>query len=171
MSMAAEVATLLPRARFVIVGDGPLRGDLEAQAASLGVANKVLFTGARRDIPELLSAMDIFVMPSLYEGGPITVLEAMAMGKPVVSTPVGMVPDAIENGVSGSLVPAAQSGPITQAVLGLLTHPDLAAQLGRQARAVVTERFSPDAMVDGVVAVYDEVAPARRKFRLLARAA
>jgi glycosyltransferase involved in cell wall biosynthesis len=158
LDMAADVSAAWPAATFLIVGDGPLRPELEAQAASLGIAERVLFTGTRGDIPELLAAMDIFVMPSLFEGGPITVLEAMAMGKPVVSTPVGMVPDAIEHDTSGLLVTAAQSQPITQAVLRLLENPTLADELGRNARGVVTERFSPAAMVDGVVAVYNDVA-------------
>jgi glycosyltransferase involved in cell wall biosynthesis len=157
VDMASVVVAAYPAARFVMVGDGPLRSELEAQAASLGILDRVVFTGARRDIPELLAAMDVFVMPSLYEGGPITVLEAMALAKPVVATPVGMVPEAITDGVSGLIVPPADSGALSRAVLSLLSDPELATRLGRNGRQVVTARFSPDALVDGVVDVYRSV--------------
>jgi glycosyltransferase involved in cell wall biosynthesis len=157
LDMAAAVGARFADAAFVIVGDGPLRGELEAQAASLGIADRVVFTGARTDIPRLLAAMNVFVMPSLYEGGPITVLEAMAMAKPVVATPVGMVPDAITDGSSGLLVPLADAAALTQAVSQLLGDPDLAGRIGREGREVVSQRFSPDAMVNGVAAVYAEL--------------
>src|SRR5262249_13382864 len=93
LEMVASVLQALPDARFVTVGDGSLRPRLEQQAVELGVSGAVKFLGARPDVPRLLCAMDVFVMPSLYEAGPYTVLEALAMRRPVVSTPVGLVPE------------------------------------------------------------------------------
>jgi glycosyltransferase involved in cell wall biosynthesis len=158
LDMAADVAADNPQARFLVVGDGELRPDLEAQARRLGIQSSVVFTGERRDIPRLLAAMRIFVMPSLYEGGPYTVLEAMAMTKPVVATPVGLVPDVVDHRETGLLVPVANSAALTDAVLELLSDAELAQRLATRGREAVIERFSLDAMIAGVTAVYREVA-------------
>jgi glycosyltransferase involved in cell wall biosynthesis len=158
LEMAALVGREVPQARFVIVGDGSLRGDLERQARNAGIAERVIFTGQRADVPALLAAMDVFVMPSLYEGGPYTVLEAMAMGKAVVSTPVGLVPDAVEPGVSGLLVPLADGAALAGAVRRLLDDPQRAARMGACGQEVVRQRFSLRAMLDGVTDVYRRVA-------------
>src|SRR5262249_19207856 len=93
IDMAAQVARSHPAARFLVVGDGSLRGQLEQQAASLGIADRVVFTGERKDVARLLAAMDIFAIPSLYEACQYSLLEAMAMGKAVVATPAGVAPD------------------------------------------------------------------------------
>jgi glycosyltransferase involved in cell wall biosynthesis len=158
LDMAADVAAVNPRARFLVVGDGALRPELEQQARRLGIESAVVFTGDRRDIPRLLAAMRIFVMPSLYEGGPYTVLEAMAMVKPVVATPVGLVPDVVDHRTTGLLVPIADSAAMTKAVLELLADADLARRLAERGRQAVVERFSLDAMIAGVTAIYHEVA-------------
>ncbi|MGH2355436.1 MAG: glycosyltransferase family 4 protein [Chloroflexota bacterium] len=157
LEMAAAVARVYPMARFLIVGDGSLRAALERQAEEFCIADRVVFTGARRDIPRLLAAMQVFVMPSLYEGGPYTVLEAMAMAKPVVATPVGLVPDVITDGATGYLAPVADSAALADAVLRLLSDDALAGRLGRAGREVVAARFSLDAMVDGVADLYRQV--------------
>ena len=124
----------------------------------MGIGPRVIFTGERRDIPELLAAMRVFVMPSLYEGGPYTVLEAMAMAKPVVATPVGLVPDVVHDGVTGRLVPIADSAALARAVLELLASDETARRLAERGRAAVVEHFSLDAMIDGVAAIYRDVA-------------
>ena len=98
--MAALVAPHAPRARFLVVGDGAPRSALEAQAGRPGVADRVTFAGARDDVWRLLRAFDVFVMPSLSEGGPYTVAEAMAR-TPTVATPVGFVPELICDGEQG----------------------------------------------------------------------
>ena len=157
LQMAASLATNHPRARFLLAGDGPLRSELEAEARELGIADRVFFTGDRRDIPRVLSAMTVFVMPSLYEGGPYTVLEAMGCGVPTVSTPVGLVPDAIVHGESGFLVPPADAAALATAVRRLLADPGLRQRFARNGRAVVEQRFSAAAMVEGVVEVYRDV--------------
>jgi glycosyltransferase involved in cell wall biosynthesis len=97
-------------------------------------------------------------MPSLYEGGPYTVLEAMAMVKPVVATPVGLVPDVVDHRETGLLVPIADSAALTEAVLELLSDAELAQRLAERGRQAVVERFSLDAMIAGITAVYREVA-------------
>jgi glycosyltransferase involved in cell wall biosynthesis len=158
LEMAATVARAYPLARFLVVGDGSLRSALEAQAAAQGIADQVTFTGERHDVPALLAAMDVFVMPSLYEGGPYTVLEAMAMAKPVVSTRVGLVPDAIQTDISGLVVPPGDTPALSAAVLRLLDDPQLAQRLARAGYEVVRRRFSLDAMLDGMIEVYRSVA-------------
>lgn len=158
LDMAADVAAANRMARFLVVGDGGLRPDLEQQARRLGIESSVVFTGERRDIPRLLAAMQVFVMPSLFEGGPYTVLEAMAMMKPVVATPVGLVPDVVDHRATGLLVPIADRMALTTAVLELLADAELAHGLAERGRQVVVERFSLDAMIAGVTAVYREVA-------------
>jgi glycosyltransferase involved in cell wall biosynthesis len=105
--------------------------------------------------------MDVFVMPSHWEGGPITVLEAMAMGRPVVATAVGMVPEVVCDGENGILVPPAQPEALTAAVRSLLEHPATATSLGRRARETALASFSRKAMVDRVAAVYDFVLSAK----------
>jgi glycosyltransferase involved in cell wall biosynthesis len=152
------VAQAHPTARFLIVGDGPLRPALEREAEELGIGDQVVFTGERQDIPRLLAAMRVFVMPSLWEGGPYTVLEAMAMAKPVVATPVGLVPDAVEDHSTGLLAPIADSAALARGVLELLGDELLAARLAQRGRERVVARFSLEAMIDGVVEVYREVA-------------
>lgn len=160
IEMAAEVARERPAARFVVVGDGELRADLQRQARALGVGGKMIFTGERRDIPRLLAAMQVFVMPSLYEAGPYTLLEAMATARPVVTTSTGLAPEVVEHGRSGLLVPLADSRALSLAVVKILRDDRLAWRLGQHGRQRVAERFSLDAMVDGLVAVYGSAAGA-----------
>ena len=103
---APTVVAKCPEVRFVIVGDGPERPLLEAEAGRLGVDAHFHFAGHRADVGELLPAFDLFVLPSLREGLPFAVLEAMSAGLPVVATRVGGVPEAVAEGVTGLLVPA-----------------------------------------------------------------
>jgi glycosyltransferase involved in cell wall biosynthesis len=102
----AATARAQPNARLAIVGDGELRRQLEAQAAELGIATRVRFLGIRRDVPDALAASDVFVLASNYEGHPLSVMEAMAAGLPVVATAVGGIPELVKQGESGLLVPA-----------------------------------------------------------------
>jgi glycosyltransferase involved in cell wall biosynthesis len=140
--------------RFLIAGDGDLRLELESQAAAAGLGTRVAFVGARSDVHQVLAAMDIFVMPSRWEGGPITLLEAMAMARPVVATDVGMVPDVIKDGEDGLIVPPGAPNALTAAARRLLEQPDAAATMGRRARETVLRFFSREVMVERVAAVY-----------------
>ncbi len=159
MTFFAEMAGLLaprfPQARFLIVGDGPTRAALEEQITALGIAERVHITGWRTDIPDLLAAMDIFVMPALVEGGPTTVLEAMAMAKPTVSTRVGMVPEVMEHGRSGLIVEPGNAQALAEAVATLLTDESLRRRLGENAREVAKARFSVETMVERYLALFE----------------
>jgi glycosyltransferase involved in cell wall biosynthesis len=154
LEMAARVADQRPQARFVIVGDGPLRQGLESRAAELGVASRLLFLGERQDIPELLAALDIVVMPSFWEGGPYTVIEAMAMERPVVTTNVGMVPDVVRSGEHALVVEPGDAVALATNVLRLLDDPPLRDRLAAAGRQLAVERFSEERLVEGVLAVY-----------------
>lgn len=158
LEMAAEVVSHAPRTRFLVVGDGPLRPALERQATDLGIGSHVVFAGARSDVPRLLAAMRVFVMPSLYEGGPYTVLEAMAMSRPVIATSVGLVPDVVQDHATGLIVPIADSSALARAVLELLADEDLARRLAASGREAVVARFSLDAMIAGMSRIYRDVA-------------
>jgi len=166
IDMVAEVAPAWPEARFLVVGDGALRGELEAQARRLGVAERVIFTGERKDIPRLLAAMRVFVIPSLYEACQYSLLEAMAMGNAVVATPAGVAPDVVFDRQTGLLVPLADSAAMAQAVLELRDQA-LVERLGLAAHQLMASHFSVDAMVDNIQRVYAEGAPSAPQGRLL----
>jgi glycosyltransferase involved in cell wall biosynthesis len=155
VDMAASVLAEWPAARFLIVGDGALRGDLERQSLHLGIAERVIFTGERKDIPRLLAAMRVFVIPSLYEACQYSLLEAMAMGKAVVATPAGVAPDVVEDHRTGLLVPLANSAAMARAVLELRDD-ELVKRLGAAAYRLIASAFSVDAMVDNIQRVYDD---------------
>jgi len=157
IDMAGEVARAHPQTRFLIVGDGHLRPRLEAQAADLGLAGRIIFTGWRSNVPELVAAMDVFVMPSLFEGGPTTVLEAMAMRKPVVATNVGMVPEVIEHGRTGLVVPPGDAPALAAGVMQLLSDDDARCRMAEAARAHALQDFSIDRMVERYLATFAEV--------------
>jgi glycosyltransferase involved in cell wall biosynthesis len=154
LEMAATVSCVYADARFLVVGDGWLRPKLERLARELGVHQRVLFVGERRDIPDLLSAMTVFVMSSLYEGGPYTVLEAMAAARPVVATPVGLVPDLIRDGETGLIAPIGDSYGLAHAVLRLLEDAPLRERVRSAGYEAVRARYGADRMVDGVLEVY-----------------
>jgi glycosyltransferase involved in cell wall biosynthesis len=168
LEMAARLAPAAPEARFLIVGDGVLRPMLEQRATELGIRDRVTFTGWRTDIPRVLAGIDIFVMPSLFEGGPTTVLEAMAMAKPVVASNVGMVPEVIDHGRSGLIVAPGDAVAMAQAVSTLLWDETLRMQMGQNARSTAERDFSIDIMVDRYLQVFAR-AQAERSRHLLRR--
>jgi len=154
---AAQVAACKPQARFVIVGDGLLRRDLRAEAESLGIGDRVVFTGWRRDLPRIYADLDVLVVSSNNEGTPVSVIEAMAAGCPVVATRVGGLPDLIVDGVNGVLVPPGDAGALAEGVLGLLREPHTAARMAEHARAVVRERFNAGRLVKDMESLYLEL--------------
>jgi len=157
ISAAAIVAQRRPDVRFLIVGEGSLRPQLEAQAHAVGLGPKIVFAGHRSDVPQLLAAMAVFASPSLYEACQYNLLEAMAEGRPVVTTPTGVAPEVVADGRSGRLVPIADSAAMANAIVGVLADPDASA-MGRRAREVIAAHYSVDAMVDGIVGIYRDVA-------------
>ena len=133
---------------------GAYERELEARAAELGVRDRVVFTGYRDDVPALLAAAAVFVLPSSAEGLPLTVLEAMAAGRPVVATRVGGTPEAVVDGETGLLVPAGDVAALARALDGLLADPERASRMGEAGRGRVAERFSAAAMSERVLATY-----------------
>lgn len=149
-----EVLRRHPRARLVLVGEGPLRAPLEQQAARLGVLPGIVFTGFRTDVPAVMGAMDVVVLPSLYEGLPLVLIEALAMARPVVATAVDGSVDVVEDGVSGILVPPADPAALAKGLLQLLDDPALARRLGEAGRRSTLQRFTLDRQIAESAALY-----------------
>jgi len=146
-----------PNARLILVGDGVLRGELETQVTSLGLAGRVRFLGLRSDIPEVLGASDVFVLSSDFEGNPLSVLEAMAAGLPTVSTAVGGVPSLVENGTSGLLVQHGDARGLSSAMESLLVDRKLRQAMGSAAARRARESFDVANMVRAYEEVYDSL--------------
>ena len=151
------------RPQIVIVGDGPLREQLQAQAQSLGVADSVRFVGIVADVRPSLAAMDVFVLPSHAEGMSNALMEAMAAARPVVATAVGGNTEVVVDGKTGVLIPPADPAAIADAIAALLRDPDRAAGLGAAAREFVTRRFGARARVAELEQLYEERLALRRR--------
>ena len=152
-----QVLAQFPQACFVIIGDGPLLGELRQMTSKLGISLRVVFLGAREDVPECLAALDLFVLPSLNEGMGRVLLEAMAVGCPVVATRVGGIPDIVADGTTGLLVPPRDERALAEAILTLLRDRSRRAAYGEAARRHVDGRFDVETMVRSVERLYDEV--------------
>lgn len=157
VAAARAVAGVLPEARFLVVGDGPLRPRVQEAVEREGLAGVVIMTGERPDIPELLATMDVVVLTSRWEGMPMVVLEAMASARPVVAPRLGGLTEVIEDGVTGRLTPPGDERTIAEAVIALLRDAPARRRMGEQGRARVRERFSLERMVAQTLAVYREV--------------
>jgi glycosyltransferase involved in cell wall biosynthesis len=149
LEMARRVMRQLPTARFLIVGDGLQRAALEQRTAELGLESNVLFVGSRDDVPRLLAAMDVFALTSHIEANPISILEAMSVGRPVVATNVGSIHEAVIDSVTGNLVPSGDAAQLTERVLSLLTDEPRRLEMGAAARLSVVEHWSIESMVSG----------------------
>jgi len=154
LEAAARVSPLLPNLRFLVVGDGPLREELETLAEHLDLDRHVRFLGFRSDARALVELLDVLVVPSLSEGTPLVVLEAMAAGIPVVASAVGGIPDQIRHEREGLLVPPGDSTALGDALLGLLRNPAHARRLGEAGRRRWASEFNHATMVGRVEAVY-----------------
>jgi len=185
LEAAVIVARRFPHARFVIVGGGTFvkngrseprdyRRELETMAERLGLASRVVFTGARSDVADVLSQVAVSVLPSLSEGVSNTVLESMAAGVPVVATRVGGIPEAVEDGTSGLLVPPRDPAALAHAIGCVLEDRDLARRLGQAGHERVARHFDLDSVVRQTEALYASLlergrAPARWPARLRRR--
>ncbi len=143
-----------PKAALLIVGDGEERAGLSALAQELGIDDSVVFLGSRRDIPELLAAMDIVVLPSFEEGLPLSLLEAMAAAKPIVATDVGAVSTVIRDNQTGLLVPPRDAGAITGALIRMLSDVKLQRALSTAAQALAVDRYSLDRTAEAYQGIY-----------------
>ena len=147
VTAAALVLEQHPDAYFMMVGDGPLRGDVEALAQELGIADRLVLTGLRRDIPELMAAFDLFTLSSLWEGLPRVLPQAMATGLPIVATAVDGSSEVIEQGVNGLLTPPGEPDRLADAIASLLGDRERMSQMGALNRERV-EAFSATRMVE-----------------------
>jgi len=149
------VAIAVPELLLLVAGEGDQLGPLQKEASALGIEGNVKFLGFRDDVPSLLQAMEVFVLPSLSEGLPLAVLEALALRKPVVATSVGGIPEIVEDGVTGYLVPPKDPQALADKILLLLRDPRTAASFGQAGRKTVEEAFGLEQMVRKYQALYD----------------
>jgi sugar transferase (PEP-CTERM/EpsH1 system associated) len=142
---------------LVVVGDGPIRSQLETHAVEAGIADRVFFLGERRDVPRLLKIFDVFVLSSRFEGLSLTLLEAMAAGLPIVATDVGGNAEVVVDGKTGLIVEQGVAGALASAMEKIGTNPNLAREMGDLGRKRVVEQYSLEAMVKGYDAIYHEI--------------
>ena len=147
-----------PEAWLLIVGEGSERNALDAQAASLGISGRVVFTGRREDVPAVTAALDVAVLPSYREAQGLSVLEAMALSRPVVASNVGGIPEMIDDGVSGLLVPPGDCEALAAAIIRLLSDHPLADMIAKRGHDLVHNRFCIELMTNSIEALYDEAA-------------
>lgn len=157
LDVLVEALAELPGTRLVLVGDGTRRADLEALAVRLDVAERVTFVGWVADARPWISSFDVFVLPSREEAFPLTIVEAMFAGVPVVATDVGSVSEAVLDGETGLLVPSGDRPALVEAVRRLLDEPYLADRLARQAERRARRRFSAHEMAGAYDALWSEV--------------
>ncbi|WP_245549167.1 TIGR03088 family PEP-CTERM/XrtA system glycosyltransferase [Noviherbaspirillum massiliense] len=151
--------------RLAIVGDGPLLPAIRLQAAEAGIADAVWLPGARTDIPDVMRGFSLFVLSSVAEGTPVTLLEAMASGLPVVATQVGGIPEVVIDGVSGMLVAPSDPEALAVAISTYLDRPERIARHGSAGRSYVEEHFSIAAMLGAYLNLYDELCARKIKPR------
>jgi len=145
----------IPKVRFMIVGEGPLRQELERLTISLGIHDRLVFTGHRSDVRDIMAALDVVVIPSLLEGFPMITLEAMAMEKPIVTTSIDGIMEQITDGREGLLIAPKSPPALAQAVKRLVDDPGYARSLGINARAKVIRDFSVRKMITETIRVYE----------------
>jgi sugar transferase (PEP-CTERM/EpsH1 system associated) len=154
IALRERLPQAFPNLRLVIVGEGMLRDFVALSLSEAGVAEQAWLPGNREDVPDLVRAMDIFVVPSLAEGICNTILEAMASGLPVVATDVGGNPDLVQPGVTGTLVPASDPAVLANVLAAYVTDPDRRRREGQAARTRAETQFSMKAMVQGYMTAY-----------------
>jgi glycosyltransferase involved in cell wall biosynthesis len=157
VAAAPAVLAAHPDATFVLVGEGVLHDPLAAQIAALGLDERVLLLGQRGDVPDVMASLDVFALTSTFEGLCLVVNEALALGTPVVATPVGGVRQTVLDGETGLLVPVGDVPALAAAIVRLLSDRDEARRLGAAGRGRVRELYAQERMVAGTTAVYDRL--------------
>ena len=158
-----EAVAAIEDCRLEIVGDGSLQGDLEAQAQRLGIAHRVAFLGLLEDVAEPLARADLFCLASKAEGFPRSTLEAMRAGLPVVVSDVGGSAEAVEDGMTGFVVPPRDVEALRKALAKLVTDPDLRSRMGAAGRRLYEEKFTFERMLEATVSVYRQVLKEREQ--------
>jgi len=154
---AGDVHRRCPAAKFVVVGGGPLEASLRERVARMDIGRTFLFLGERGDAREIMSLFDVFVLPSLWEGLPLVLIEAAALGKPIVATDIDGVREVIRDGETGILVPPGRPHDLGQAIIRLLCNPAEAAALGERAKKEIPPRFALADMVAAIRSLYIEL--------------
>ncbi|MFN2176392.1 MAG: glycosyltransferase [Anaerolineales bacterium] len=139
---------------FLLVGDGPLRLDIEEEIKKLKLSEKVILTGLKRDVQSYLSIMDVFLITSLWEGLPRTVLQAMAMGIPVVAYKSGGIPEVVNDGISGYLCNPGDIDEMTKKTILLLKNPIMREEMGRKGSSMISNEFDLQVMIKQVSQLY-----------------
>jgi len=155
IAAAPAIIKQYPNVRFVFVGDGPLRQDVEQQIKQLGLEEYFVLLGFRRDVKQLLGLFDLFILPSLSEGLPNAVLEAMACSNPVVASAVNGVVEVVMDGETGFLIPPGNPERIAEAVVAMLKSPEQMRQMGIKGRERVATAFSVEQQIGKFVALYE----------------
>ncbi len=154
---ARQVLAQVPNCKFLLVGDGSLRPELERLVDGVGLKDKFIFTGWREDAAALMTVCDILVLPSLNEAVGMVLIEAQAQGIPVVATEVGGIPEVVTDGQTGSLVPPADSGALAKTIVSLLSNDQRRIYIGKQSREWVRGKFDAPVMVAKIEALYQEL--------------
>jgi glycosyltransferase involved in cell wall biosynthesis len=157
LAAAKLVLASRPEVRFVVVGGGPAEDEVRAAHARLGLDGAVQLLGQRPSAADELAAADVFALSSIWEGSPLSVAEALLLQRPVAVTAVGAVPEVVEDGVTGRLVPPRAPEALAGAILDLLADPDAARRMAEAGHARAVERFAPEALVAAVERSYREV--------------
>jgi glycosyltransferase involved in cell wall biosynthesis len=157
---AALVCKELPEVKFLLIGekgDGKLKAEIDGQIGQLNLENNVQLLGFRKDVQELLRVIDVFVLSSISEGLPLSVVEAMASSKPVVATNVGGLSELVISGENGFLVPARSPEALAEKILVLLKNRDLRESMGKKGREIAQNKFSLDRMIENYQNLYDKL--------------
>jgi L-malate glycosyltransferase len=162
LQAARQIQTVLPDARFLVIGDGPERQKLEHRSAELGLARSVLFLGDRKDVPDLLATIDLLILTSITESFPNAILEAMAIGRPVVATRVGGIPEVVQDGQTGILVTPRKAEEVAERVIMLLKNPALRREMGEAARRRVENEYTVEQVMRKLDGIYSGLLSERR---------
>jgi glycosyltransferase involved in cell wall biosynthesis len=157
LEAARQVIDKCPECSFLVVGEGSQRRLLQEKTANLGLTGKVVFAGSRKDIPEILSILDISVLPSLKEGLPMALLEAMASKVPVIATKVGAIPNVVEDRINGMLIPPRDPDAIAEAINIILSDGNSAKEMAQKAFEKVRDHYSSKKMAEKYLTVYQEL--------------
>lgn len=155
-----------PNARFLVVGEGKLEGFLRERMAEAGLGDRVVFTGFRDDIPSVMKAIDVLILPSIVEGFGYVLVEAMAAGKPVVATNVSSIPEIVQHGETGLLVDVHDPPRLARAIGQILDDPARAREMGMRGQAVMLEKFTLGRMIEHIEQVFGAQIEAKRAGRI-----
>jgi glycosyltransferase involved in cell wall biosynthesis len=158
ITLAREVVSQIPNARFVFVGEGPERSKLASLRDQWGMNHSICFVGFRPDMPQVYASLDVLVLPSIHEGMPMTILEALAAATPVVATRVGAIGDVVTHGETGLLVTPGNRQELYSAVMSILQDRELAHRLGLAGQHLVREHFSNLSMAREYLSIYQRCA-------------